>query len=91
MKFDNYKVYPQKGGCQMTDKQHTPKPDDRSDNAEKLHQMIHDTNENIEEANETMQFVSAENKQNIAEKNKRREKAIEEFQAEMNDESGNQQ
>ena len=78
-----------KGGCQMTDKQHTPKPDDRSDNAEKLQNMIHDTVENIEAANETMQFASDEQKQNIAEKNKRREEAIDSFQAEMKDESGN--
>jgi small acid-soluble spore protein (thioredoxin-like protein) len=75
----------------MTEKQHTPKPDDRSDNAEKLHNMIDDTVENIKAANETMQFSSGEEKQNIAEKNKRREEAIQDFQAEIKDESGNQQ
>ncbi|WP_026907532.1 small acid-soluble spore protein Tlp [Paucisalibacillus globulus] len=74
----------------MTEKQHTPKPDDRSDNAEKLQDMIDDTVENIEAANETMQFSSGEEKQNIAEKNKRREEAIQGFQAEIKDESGNQ-
>jgi small acid-soluble spore protein (thioredoxin-like protein) len=74
----------------MSDKQHTPKPDDRSDNVEKLQNMIHDTIENIEAAHETMEFASGEEKQNISEKNKRREEAIEGFRAEIKDEVNNQ-
>jgi small acid-soluble spore protein (thioredoxin-like protein) len=70
----------------MNHKDHTPKPDDRSDNVEKLQNMIHDTIENIEAAHETMQFASGEEKQNITEKNKRREEAIEGFRAEIKDE-----
>jgi small acid-soluble spore protein (thioredoxin-like protein) len=72
----------------MADKyEHKPKPDDRSDNVEKLQNMIHDTIENIEAAEETMQFASGEEKQNIAEKNKRREEAIDGFRTEIKDES----
>ncbi|WP_010095677.1 small acid-soluble spore protein Tlp [Ornithinibacillus scapharcae] len=70
----------------MTEKFHTPKPDDRSDNVDKLQNMIHDTIENIEAAHETMQFASGEEKQNIIEKNKRREEAIEGFRSEIKDE-----
>ncbi|WP_047981170.1 small acid-soluble spore protein Tlp [Ornithinibacillus contaminans] len=64
-----------------------PKPDDRSDNVEKLQHMIHDTIENIEASHETMQLSSEEEKQTIAEKNKRREEAIEGMRAEIKDES----
>ncbi|GGA62201.1 small acid-soluble spore protein Tlp [Ornithinibacillus halotolerans] len=71
----------------MTDKhQHTPKPDDRSDNVDKLQNMIQDTIENIEASHETMQFASGEEKQKIADKNKRREEAIEGFRSEIKDE-----
>jgi small acid-soluble spore protein (thioredoxin-like protein) len=74
----------------MSDKQHSPKPDDRSDNVEKLQNMIHDTIENIEAAHETMQFASGEEKQNIEDKNKRREEAIDGFRSEIKDEASNQ-
>lgn len=37
------------------------KPDDRSDNAEKLEQMVQNTYENIEKAEETIQFSDGEN------------------------------
>ncbi|GIO26257.1 small acid-soluble spore protein Tlp [Ornithinibacillus bavariensis] len=74
----------------MTDK-YSPKPDDRSDNVEKLQDMIQDTIENIEAAHETMQITSGEEKQKIVEKNKRREEAIEGFRAEIKDEVRDQQ
>ncbi|WP_096269790.1 small acid-soluble spore protein Tlp [Paucisalibacillus globulus] len=70
----------------MSEKEHSPKPDDRSDNVEKLQNMIHDTIENIEAAHETMHFASGEEKQNIVDKNKRREEAIEGFRSEISDE-----
>lgn len=70
----------------MTEKYHNPKPDNRNDNVEKLQSMIQDTIENIEAAHETMQFASGEDKQNIVDKNKRREEAIEGFRAEIKDE-----
>ncbi|WP_339227864.1 small acid-soluble spore protein Tlp [Oceanobacillus sp. FSL K6-2867] len=72
----------------MTDKHnHQPKPDDRSDNVEKLQNMVQDTIENVEEAHETMQFSSGEEKEQIIAKNKRREEAIEGFREEIKDES----
>ncbi len=39
-----------------------PKPDDRSDNVEKLQEMVHNTIENMEEAEETMHFSDGEEK-----------------------------
>ncbi|WP_412975541.1 small acid-soluble spore protein Tlp [Ornithinibacillus sp. 179-J 7C1 HS] len=71
----------------MNEKQQSPKPDDRSDNVEKLQNMVQNTIENIEEAHETMQFASGEEKQKIIDKNKRREEAIEGFRSEIKDEA----
>jgi len=68
-------------------KNNRPKPDDRSDNVEKLQNMVHDTIENMEEAEETMRFSSGEEKQQIEAKNKRREEAIEGMRAEIKDEA----
>lgn len=45
-----------------------PKPDDRSDNVEKLQDMVQNTIENIEKAEETMQFASPEEREKIREK-----------------------
>ncbi|SES77974.1 small acid-soluble spore protein (thioredoxin-like protein) [Oceanobacillus limi] len=68
---------------------HKPKPDDRSDNVEKLQDMVQDTIQNIEAAHETMQFASGEEKEQIKAKNKRREEAIEGMRAEIKDEYHN--
>ncbi|MBU5466675.1 small acid-soluble spore protein Tlp [Virgibacillus sp. MSJ-26] len=73
----------------MRDK--TPKPDDRSDNVEKLQEMVQNTIENIEEAHETMEYSSREAKDQIKAKNKRREEAIEGMRAEIKDEYHDQQ
>ncbi len=55
-----------------------PKPDDRSDNVEKLQSMIHDTIENIEAAEESLQFTDSETqRQQIEAKNERRRESIE--------------
>ncbi|WP_249869654.1 small acid-soluble spore protein Tlp [Oceanobacillus saliphilus] len=70
----------------MPDKNYQPKPDDRSDNVEKLQDMVQDTIQNIEKAHETMQFSSGQEKEQIAAKNKRREEAIEGFREEIKDE-----
>ncbi|WP_066062635.1 small acid-soluble spore protein Tlp [Neobacillus soli] len=65
-----------------------PKPDDRSDNAEKLQSMIQDTTENIEKAEESMQFTdSQQQREQIEAKNQRRRESIESFQAELQDET----
>jgi small acid-soluble spore protein (thioredoxin-like protein) len=64
-----------------------PKPDDRSDNVEKLQSMIHDTIENIEAAEESLAFTNSETqRQQIAEKNERRRESIESFRSEIKDE-----
>ncbi|RAK18466.1 small acid-soluble spore protein (thioredoxin-like protein) [Anoxybacillus vitaminiphilus] len=64
-----------------------PNPDDRSDNVEKLQDMVQNTIENIEKAHETMQFSSPEERANIEAKNERREEAIAAMRAEMKDEA----
>ena len=64
-----------------------PKPDDRSDNAEKLQSMIHDTIENIEAAEESLAFTDSETqRQQIQDKNERRRESIESYRAEIKDE-----
>lgn len=64
-----------------------PNPDDRSDNVEKLQDMVQNTIENIEEAKESMEFATDEEKQRIQEKNARRNESIESFRNEIQDES----
>lgn len=61
-------------------------PDDRSDNVEKLQEMVHNTLENYYEAEEKLDDVSSEERENIKEKNKRRKEAIEGFRDEIKDE-----
>jgi small acid-soluble spore protein (thioredoxin-like protein) len=65
-----------------------PKPDDRSDNVEKLQSMIHDTIENIEAAEESLQFTdSSTQREQIEAKNERRRESIESFRSEIKDEN----
>lgn len=64
-----------------------PKPDDRSDNVEKLQTMVQNTIENIEAAHETMQFASPEERAQIEAKNKRREESIAGMREEIKDEA----
>jgi small acid-soluble spore protein (thioredoxin-like protein) len=64
-----------------------PKPDDRSDNVEKLQSMIHDTIENIEAAEESLAFTDSETqRQQIKAKNERRRESIESYRSEIKDE-----
>lgn len=63
-----------------------PKPDDRSDNVEKLQDMIQNTKENIEKAEATMDFSDTDQQQ-IEAKNERRRASIEGMQAEIEDET----
>jgi small acid-soluble spore protein (thioredoxin-like protein) len=68
--------------------QNKPKPDDRSDNVEKLQEMICNTIENMEEAEESMDFTdSEEQRQMIEAKNQRRRESIDSFRAEVKDEA----
>ncbi|WP_339174111.1 small acid-soluble spore protein Tlp [Anoxybacillus sp. FSL W8-1294] len=61
--------------------------DDRRDNVEKLQDMVKNTLENIEKMEESMAFVSPEEREKIREKNHRREEAIEAMRAEIKDEA----
>lgn len=64
-----------------------PKPDDRSDNVEKLQEMVFNTIENMEKAEETLQFSEGNNRQAIEQKNERRRASIEGLRAEIKDEA----
>lgn len=64
-----------------------PKPDDRSDNVEKLQTMVQNTIENMNEAEESMQFANEEDRARIAAKNDRRRESIDEMRSEIKDES----
>lgn len=68
-----------------------PNPDDRSDNVEKMQEMIHDTIENMHEAEESLEFASDEQKRQVRAKNERRKEAIEGFREEIKDEYRAQQ
>ncbi|MFY0758692.1 small acid-soluble spore protein Tlp [Metabacillus dongyingensis] len=62
-------------------------PDDRSDNVEKLQDMVQNTIENIEKAQETAEFSSGEERARIEAKNHRREESLESFRSEISDEA----
>lgn len=70
-----------------------PKPDDRSDNVEKLQDAVQDTIENIEASHDTLQDegMTEEQRQQILKKNERREESIEGMRAEIKDEARHQQ
>lgn len=67
------------------------KPDDRSDNVEKLQEMVQNTIENIRESrdylNENAVEISSDEKANLEAKNARREESIEGFRSEIKDEA----
>ncbi|CAG9621889.1 small acid-soluble spore protein Tlp [Sutcliffiella rhizosphaerae] len=66
-------------------------PDDRSDNVEKLQDMLQNTIENIEEAQDSIQFATEEEKSLIEAKNKRREESIQAFRSEIQDEANSRE
>ena len=63
-----------------------PKPDDRSDNVEKLQNMVQNTIQNIHEAESSMKTASEEQKQQIDAKNERRRESIDSMREEIVDE-----
>ena len=75
----------------MSNYKNKPNPDDRSDNVGKLQEMIHNTLENIEKAEETMAISDGLDKEQIEAKNRRRREAIEGFRTEIKDEYRYQQ
>ncbi|HOB08604.1 MAG: small acid-soluble spore protein Tlp [Limnochordia bacterium] len=70
-----------------------PKPDDRSDNVDKLQEQVVNTIENLEEAHQTLQNedLPEEQRQAILAKNRRREQAIAGKREEIKDEYRYQQ
>ncbi|MGV3487415.1 MAG: small acid-soluble spore protein Tlp [Tuberibacillus sp.] len=71
----------------------TPKPDDRSDNVQKLQEMVQNTIENMEEAEETLRDdgLNGKDREAVIAKNERREQAIEGMRREIKDEARYQQ
>ncbi|TCP19976.1 small acid-soluble spore protein (thioredoxin-like protein) [Scopulibacillus darangshiensis] len=69
-----------------------PKPDDRSDNVEKLQEAVQNTIENMEEAEKTLSNddLSEKDRQAVTHKNQRREESIKGMRAEIQDEANNQ-
>lgn len=65
-----------------------PKPDDRSDNAERIQRNINFTLKNMEAADEMIEETDDEKtKRALAEKNERRKEALRGMRSEMRDES----
>lgn len=72
----------------MMTNHNNPKPDDRSNNVERLETMVQNTIENMNEAEETMRLTdNDEERQRIAAKNERRNESIDAMRAEIKDES----
>ena len=63
-----------------------PNPDDRSDNAQKIKRIIKNTEENLHEAEISMEFSNPSERQMIEEKNERRKQSMDSLKAEMKDE-----
>lgn len=65
----------------------TPKPDDRSDNVEKLQDMMKNTKENMEASEEMMAYVDENERKALKQKNARREESMSGFREEILDEA----
>ncbi|MDI9484972.1 MAG: small acid-soluble spore protein Tlp [Bacillota bacterium] len=69
-----------------------PKPDDRSDNVDKLREQVVNTIENLEASHDTLRMdLPEEQKEAIRAKNRRRRHAIREKREEIRDEYAFQQ
>lgn len=70
------------------------KPDDRSDNIDKMEETIGHTLDNMDDARDYLKAhseeLSEEEKRQIKEKNRRREESIEGFRQEIKDEASDQ-
>ncbi|SES31812.1 small acid-soluble spore protein Tlp [Salipaludibacillus aurantiacus] len=69
------------------------KRDDRSNNVERLQSMVEHTEENIREAEETLEndSLTREDRQAVKAKNNRRGQSIEAFKNEIADEKGDRE
>ncbi|MCD7033649.1 small acid-soluble spore protein Tlp [Metabacillus sp. GX 13764] len=68
-------------------KQNKPNPDNRTDNVEKLQDMVQNTIMNIEKSHETMQCSTEEEREAIMAKNARREDSLAAMRSEIKDEA----
>ena len=73
-----YDIIHFKGGNKMA-YNNKPNPDDRSDNVEKLQEMIANTDDNIRKAEATLDNLSDDNRAQVEAKNERRRESIEAF------------
>jgi small acid-soluble spore protein (thioredoxin-like protein) len=64
-----------------------PNPDDRSDNVQKLQEMVQNTIGNMEKAEATAELSTDEERANIEAKNERRRDSIEAMRSEIKDEA----
>jgi small acid-soluble spore protein (thioredoxin-like protein) len=69
------------------EKHYKANPDDRSDNVEKLQEMVQNTIENMHEAEEAVEFSNAQEKANIEAKNQRRLSSIAAMRNEIQEEA----
>ncbi|GAA0315081.1 small acid-soluble spore protein Tlp [Bacillus carboniphilus] len=67
-----------------------PKPDDRSDNVEKLQSMVQHTIENMEKAEASLEFADGVQREQIQAKNERRRESIAGMREEIKDEAAHQ-
>ncbi|MGG1699085.1 small acid-soluble spore protein Tlp [Bacillus zhangzhouensis] len=70
----------------MIGKSYQSNPDDRSDNVEKLQDMIENTLENIDESEAAMALSTEEEKQMIKQTNENRKMSIDAMRTEIKDE-----
>ncbi|KMY53749.1 small acid-soluble spore protein Tlp [Bacillus sp. FJAT-27231] len=64
-----------------------PKPDDRSNNVERLQEMVQNTIENMERAEETMMNAGPDQREAIEQKNENRRESIAGMREEIKDEA----
>ncbi|PGC33593.1 small acid-soluble spore protein Tlp [Bacillus pseudomycoides] len=67
--------------------QYKANPDDRSDNVEKLQEMVQNTIDNFNEAKETVEVSNEKDRAAIEAKNQRRLESIDSLKSEIKDES----
>ncbi|MGM0968880.1 hypothetical protein C2W59_02060 [Bacillus pumilus] len=70
----------------MNEKSYQSNPDDRSDNVEKLQDMIENTLDNIDESEAAMALSADQEKQMIKQKNENRKMSIDAMRSEIKDE-----
>ncbi|WP_345807626.1 small acid-soluble spore protein Tlp [Bacillus pumilus] len=70
----------------MNEKSYQSNPDDRSDNVEKLQDMIENTLDNIDESEAVMALSTDQEKQMIKQRNENRKMSIDAMRSEIKDE-----